>query len=58
MILATDAFDELAREAASGMGLLGLRIATLRHPIGGIGEGELRKRADRVVDQIVAQLRA
>ena len=54
MVVATESFAGLAREEALAQGLADARIAVVPHPLGGVRAGELRRRADVVVDEIIA----
>ncbi len=54
VVLATDEFAALAREAAESQGLASARIQVVAHPIGGIPERALDERADAVVDAVMA----
>ena len=54
MVIATEEFVALARDAARSQGLPAARIATVPHPIGGVGEEILRGRADSAVESVVA----
>ena len=56
MVIATDAFAALAREAARSQGLPDARIATVAHPIGGVNDEGLRGRADAAVDAVLGLL--
>ena len=56
MVVATESFAGLAREEARAQGLPDARIAVVPHPIGGTRPAELRRRADAVVDTILALL--
>jgi hypothetical protein len=56
VVLATDVFAGLAREAADAAGLAGARICSVQHPIGGVAKSELLDRAEAVVDDILALL--
>ena len=56
MLIATDEFAALARDAAHAQGLPDARIATVAHPIGGITDEALRGRADSAVDAVLALL--
>ena len=55
-MVATTAFEALAGEAAQAYGLPEARIATVEHPIGGIGEAPLVARAEVLVDGVLALL--
>ena len=57
VVVATDAFEALAVRAAHSQGLAGLRIVRVAHPIGGVGEQALRRRAEAAVDATLALLR-
>ena len=56
MVVATEAFADLAREEARSQGLPAARIAVVPHPIGGVPEAALLARADAAVDEILALL--
>lgn len=53
MVLATDAFAPLAREAADSAGIPGARICVVPHPIGGVPRAQLLARAEAAVDEIL-----
>ncbi len=55
-MVATSEFAALAHESARAQGLPGARIATVEHPIGGIGEAQLLARAEILVDTVLALL--
>ena len=55
-MIATDAFFDLAREAAASQGLPDARILSVAHPIGGVADSALRARADVAVDALLALL--
>lgn len=55
-VLGTDAFLSLARAAAATHGLPHLPVAMVPHPIGGLDPGEVRTKAERVVDLVLAAL--
>jgi len=54
VLVATESFAGLACEEALAQGLPDARIAVVPHPLGGVRAGELRRRADAVVDEIIA----
>jgi len=56
VVVATTAFEALAREAARAYGLPDARIATVEHPIGGIGQEPLLARAEVLADAVLALL--
>ena len=56
VVVATEEFAELAREATRSQGLPSARIVTVAHPIGGASEESLRGRADAALDAVVALL--
>ncbi len=56
-MIATDEFTALAIEAARSQGLPDARIVTVAHPIGGVGDEELRGRAEAAVEVVLSVLR-
>jgi len=56
VVLGTDAFVSLGRTAAAALGLPHLPLITVSHPIGGVAAADVRKRADGIVDAVVAAL--
>ena len=56
MVIATDAFDALASEAARSQGLPDARIVSVAHPIGGASDEALRGRAEAAVDAVLGAL--
>ena len=56
MLIATDEFAALARDAGRAQGLPDARIATVTHPIGGIPADALRGRAESAVDTVLELL--
>ena len=56
VVVATDAFAELAREAAEAAGLEGLRLCEVAHPVGGISESALAARAQAALEALMARL--
>ena len=55
VVLATDKFADLARRSAVQSGLPDARIATVAHPIGGVADHELARRAEQAVDEIMSR---
>ncbi len=55
-MIATDAFEGLAIEAARSQGLPDARLVTVPHPIGGMGEEDLRRLAEAAVDGVLRVL--
>ncbi len=55
-MVATHDFAALARESARAQGLPDARIATVEHPIGGVGNAQLLARAETLVDTVLALL--
>ena len=53
MLLGTDAFIGLAREAATALGMPNLAVATVPHPIGGVDPRTVAAKAEAIVDQVV-----
>lgn len=56
MVVATDRFAELARQAGEQAGLEAARIVAVTHPVGGVAKGELRSRADAVIEDVMNRL--
>jgi hypothetical protein len=56
VVIATDEFAGLAREAARAQGIPDARIATVAHPIGGISDEALTGRAEAAIDGVLALL--
>jgi len=54
VVLTTDAFALLAREAAYSAGISGARICSVPHPLGGVANPLLIERAEAAVEEIVA----
>ncbi|MBI3968402.1 MAG: hypothetical protein HY329_22425 [Chloroflexi bacterium] len=52
----TDEFHGLGRQEAESLGIAGLPIVVVPHPMGGLREPEVDERADVVVEEIVAAL--
>jgi hypothetical protein len=56
VVVATTAFEALARTVAARAHLLAARIAVVEHPLGGISETAVRARAERAVEDVLALL--
>jgi hypothetical protein len=54
VVVATTAFEPLARTVAARAHLPDARIAVIEHPLGAISEAEVLARADAVVDEVIA----
>ncbi len=54
--MATERFEELARQSGAQSGLAGARIVAIAHPVGGVAKDELRRRADAVADDVINRL--
>jgi len=52
--LATDAFHSLAVQSACNEGILGARILTVSHPVGGETEHGLHSKAEHALDALLA----
>jgi hypothetical protein len=52
VVIGTDAFVGLAREAATALGMPNLSIATVPHPIGGVDPRTVAAKAERIVDEV------
>jgi len=51
--MGTYEFEQLAKLESKNRGLEGLRLALIPHPLGGIAEDEVRKKADLAIDAVV-----
>ena len=56
VLVATEALRELTDQTAHDLGLPVLRVVSVAHPIGGVVPDEIRRRADGVVDEVLALL--
>ena len=56
VLIATEKFSQLARQAAAQSGLVDARLAVVPHPIGGVSEAELGRRADAVTEDVMNRL--
>ena len=50
MLVATTAFGALASEVAATLGLPGMRIVAVDHPLGGVDEAAVIDRGDSAVE--------
>ena len=55
-MIATHAFEGLAIESARSQGLPEARILSVAHPIGGVDDERLRRRAEAAVDGVLGVL--
>ena len=56
VLVTTEALQELTDQTAHDLGLTNLRVVSVAHPIGGVDPDEIRRRADGVVDEVLALL--
>ena len=56
VLVATDELRLLADQTAADLGLAGLRIVSVEHPIGAVPEAAILDRADAVVDEVLGLL--
>ena len=56
MVLATEKFEDLARQSAVQSGLPEARIVVVPHPIGGVSEDRLGRLGDDATEEVVGQL--
>jgi len=56
VVLGTDAFLSLARAQAAKKGMPHLPVSLVAHPIGGVDPATVRRRADAIVDEVLAGL--
>ena len=54
VLVATEALRELTDQTAHDLGLADLRVVSVAHPIGAVDPDEIRRRADGVVDEVLA----
>lgn len=52
VVMGTYEFEQLARLEAKNRGLVDLPLALIPHPLGGIREDEVRKKADLAVEVV------
>ncbi len=53
VVVGTDEFQALARLEAKNRGFAGLPLALVKHPLGGIKEDEVRRKAETIVEAVV-----
>ena len=53
VVMGTFEFEQLAKLEAKNRGIETLPLALIPHPLGGIAEDEVRKKADLAVDAVV-----
>jgi hypothetical protein len=53
VVVGTDEFQALARLESKNRGLDGLPLALVKHPLGGIRDDEVARKADTIVDAVV-----
>ena len=56
VMVSTEALRKLTDQTAHDLGLTDLRVVSVAHPIGGVDPDEIRRRADGVVDEVLALL--
>ena len=56
VLVSTEALRKLTDQTAHDLGLTDLRVVSVAHPIGGVDPDEIRRRADGVVDEVLALL--
>ena len=56
VLVATGELRLLADQTAADLGLAGLRIVSVEHPIGGVSQAAILDRADAVVDEVLGLL--
>ena len=55
-VMGTFEFEQLAKLEAKNRGLEGLPLALIPHPLGGIREDEVRKKADLAIESVLKAL--
>ncbi len=56
MVIATQKFEQLARQSAAQLGLPDARIVVVAHPIGGVSKDDLGRRADAATEDVMSRL--
>ena len=56
VVMGTFEFEQLAKLEAKNRGMADLPLALIPHPLGGIREDEVLKKAEQVVDVVVKAL--
>jgi hypothetical protein len=56
VVMGTFEFEQLAKLEARNRGMADLRLALIPHPLGGIREDEVLKKAEQVIDVVVKAL--
>ena len=56
MVIGTFEFEQLARLEAKNRGIETLPLALVPHPLGGIPEDEVRKKADLAIEAVLKAL--
>lgn len=56
MTICTEAFTGLAREESRTLGMPDLRLAIIRHPLGGESKDAVAERAKVALDQVIQGL--
>jgi hypothetical protein len=55
-VMGTFEFEALARLEAKNRGIEALKLALVPHPLGGIHEDEVKKKADLAIDAVIDAL--
>jgi hypothetical protein len=55
-VMGTFEFESLAKLEAKNRGMEGLPLALIPHPLGGIREDEVRKKADLAIESVLKAL--
>jgi hypothetical protein len=58
VVIGTDEFQELARLEAKNRGLPALPVVLVKHPLGGIKDDEVERKADTIVDTVAQAVTA
>jgi hypothetical protein len=56
VVLATEKFEDLARQSAVQSGLPDARIVVVAHPIGGVSKDQLGRLGDDATEEVMGQL--
>jgi hypothetical protein len=57
VVMGTGEFEALARLEAANRGIADLPLALIPHPLGGIREDEVLKKADLAIDTVLSAVR-
>ena len=56
MVITTEKFADLARQSAERSGIADARLVSVAHPVGGVTDNELTRRAHAAVEEVMSRL--